>query len=142
MRPIARRIQNELRKCAKGPVPFTIAVDDADFHKVSATLSGPPGTPHEDGTLLLRLSLPLDYPFMRPEIEFVTKIWHPKVNAEAIGPWAPAKTLKDLIRAVYALTECPDWDNSAAMRPIVDQHRNDAAEFEQQARVWTMQYPS
>jgi hypothetical protein len=55
-------IQYEVRQCAKEALPFTIAVDDADFHKLHATVFEPLGTPSEDWALVLLLSLAPNYP--------------------------------------------------------------------------------
>lgn len=40
-----------------------------------ATLTGPAGTPYEDGLFFLDVDFPIDYPFKPPKIKFTTNIY-------------------------------------------------------------------
>jgi ubiquitin-protein ligase len=56
----------------------------------TADLTGPPGTPYEDGKFKVDIAFPSTYPNAAPVLKFITKIWHPNVGEDGMICWGNA----------------------------------------------------
>lgn len=64
-------------------------------------MAGPEGSYYQEGLFRLNVKIPADYPFKAPNVEFVTKIYHPNVDKETGAichdiygkDWKPVQTL-------------------------------------------------
>ena len=54
-------------------------VSDDNYFEWDAQVSGPEGTPFEDGLFVAKLVFPQDYPLNPPTMRFVTEIFHPNI---------------------------------------------------------------
>ncbi|KAL7699944.1 ubiquitin carrier protein 4 [Lotmaria passim] len=71
-----RREMDFMRLCSSNRKVYpsdTVAEFWVEFH-------GPEGTPYEDGTWMLHVQLPTEYPFKSPSIGFCNRILHPNVD--------------------------------------------------------------
>lgn len=140
-------IQKELMQYEQdGDLPFAIDPIDGDILHLRVTLSGPPGTPYEDGTFFLELTVPSQYPTAPPKIKFETKIYHPNINEDGSicldqlkNDWKPNYNLEKAISFIYSLLENPNWE-TPLVASIAAQHQQDPALFETTAKEWTNQY--
>ena len=60
-----------------------ISSQDDDPTDIRAELSGPDKTPYEGGIFKLKLSVCAEFPKVPPKAHFVTKIFHPNVDAKS-----------------------------------------------------------
>ena len=85
-----------------------------------AKLKGPPDTPYSEGTFLVKLDVPQDYPITPPKCTFLTKIFHPNIHfttgeicLELFNKikWTPAWTLESVCKAILDLMRNPNADS-------------------------------
>ncbi|KAI1322788.1 ubiquitin-conjugating enzyme [Xylariaceae sp. FL0255] len=148
-----KRISKELQEClANPPSGMTITLpNEADLHKWSASLAGPPGTVFSGGLFHITISLPGDYPFKAPAVNFTTRIYHPNITNDSIGNiclsilkpenWKPASRVKAVLEAVRQLLIEPNPDDPLEPR-IADEFKTQRAEFEKTAHAYVKRYAS
>ena len=72
------RQQQELLK--KAPDCVTPIINDEDPIDIQADITGPQGTPYEEGVFRVKLFIPPEFPQLAPKGYFMTKIFHPNVS--------------------------------------------------------------
>ena len=72
------RQQQELLK--KSPDCVTPIINNEDPIDIQADITGPQGTPYEDGIFRVKLFIPSEFPQLAPKGYFLTKIFHPNVS--------------------------------------------------------------
>jgi peroxin-4 len=93
--------------------------DDQNIYKWQAYLKGPPDTPYSEGTFLINIDVPNDYPISPPKCKFITKVFHPNIHFETgeicfellKDKWSPAWTLESVCRAILDLLSSPNADS-------------------------------
>ncbi|PGH14632.1 hypothetical protein AJ79_02967 [Helicocarpus griseus UAMH5409] len=110
------RILKETKRLKEEPVPGIIAVPrDDNLRHFDVTLQGPADSPYQDGTFVLQLFLPDNYPMVAPKVQFLTKIYHP--NIDGIGRvcldvlknnWSPALQIRTILLSIQALLGAPN----------------------------------
>ena len=118
-----------------------LADDNSAVLKVKIT--GPIGSPYQDGTFEVDVSIPPEYPFKEPEIVYQTKIWHPNVEFDtgraALLTWTCTRSLHDVINTVLTQLERPCLDlclNMAAGQQL----KVSKSDFINTAKISTMNY--
>ncbi len=124
---------------------------ESNLHQWAIVLEGPAGTPYAGGRFELTLTLPADYPFKAPQVNFATRIWHPNVTNDSLGnvclgilkpdAWKPPCRVRAVLDAVRALLVEPNPDDPLEAR-IADEYRNDRAAFERNARAYVARHAS
>jgi len=74
--------------------------------------------PYANGTWLLTVDIPQDYPFKAPRVRFVTPIYHCNVSVDGMiclsllqDSWSPALSIRKALEAIRALVISPDGHN-------------------------------
>lgn len=73
-------VVQELQECTTSP-PLGVTVtlpSESNLNTWSILLDGPRDTVYAGGVYNIKLGLPEDYPFKPPQVNFLTRIWHPK----------------------------------------------------------------
>jgi ubiquitin-conjugating enzyme E2 D/E len=143
-----RRISKEYTDLERDPLPdFTAGpANDGDYKHWTATMTGPEGSPYQGGRFCLNIQFPDDYPFSPPKLTFVTKIYHPNINAKGDiclnilkEEWSAALTISRVLLALSALMYDANPDDPLVPE-IAHVYKNNKASFEATAREWTRRY--
>lgn len=87
---------------SRDPPPSISAgpIESSNIYLWGASIIGPSDSPYDGGLFSLQISIPSDYPFEPPKVQFVTKIFHPNVKPDGSicldilkDQWSPALTI-------------------------------------------------
>lgn len=142
-----RRIERELQELRRDP-PLSCSAGPvgSDLFKWEGVIFGPEDSPFTGGVFKLTIQFPADYPFRAPHIQFKTRIYHPNINSTGLicldilkGQWSPALTISKVLLSICSLLTDPNPDDPF-MPDIAKQYKDDRAEYEEEARRWTLAY--
>ncbi|KAI9659812.1 MAG: hypothetical protein M1821_001163 [Bathelium mastoideum] len=124
-------------------------VDESDVHVWEIIMAGPEQSPYSGGQFKLLLTLPKEYPFKPPVLNFQTKIYHPNVSNDDKGSmclgmlrsdeWKPPNKLSAVLTYARNLLVEPNPDD-AVEGGIAEQYKNDKKGFEKTAKEWVKKY--
>jgi len=141
------RATKDLRLIQSNPnSDFTATPINDDLFHWKGTVHGPAGTPYEGGIFYLNIVIPFDYPLKPPQVNFITKIYHPNVGSKGEicldilkKKWNPIENISNVLQSIFFLLSTPDPDD-ALIADIGSQYKNERAAFNQTAMEWTQQY--
>jgi peroxin-4 len=84
-----------------------------------AKITGPKDSPYENGTFLIQIDVPTDYPVKPPKCKFITKIFHPNIHLETgeichellKDKWSPSCNLETVCRSILDMINNPYQDS-------------------------------
>lgn len=118
-----------------------------DLQLWTGVLVGPSDTPYEDGVFALELKYPNEFPWKPPKARFLTKIYHPNINAEGVvsvdvlrDQWSPALlTVEKQLLSIQSLLSDPNPEDPLVPY-IAHVYKTKKELFEATAREWTRNY--
>jgi ubiquitin-conjugating enzyme E2 T len=153
----ARRMARELSLLSTSPPPGVAAWPREDgsaarLDALDAEIVGAPGTPYAGGVFRLRVSIPPEYPLRPPAVRFVTRIYHPNIDAAGRicldtlnmppkGAWKPSLNVATVLASVQLLMSHPNPDDGL-MADITDEFRRFPDRFHATATAWTARHAS
>ncbi|KAL8954121.1 MAG: hypothetical protein Q9222_000003 [Ikaeria aurantiellina] len=148
---MSKRIAKEFGEITKDP-PKDMKVDlvtEGDLYKWVVTIAGPKDSPYAGGKFKVHVTLPVEYPFKAPMINWQTKIYHPNVTNDGKGAmclgilrdgdWKPNSKLHAALEYVRQLLVEPNADD-AIEQAIGREYKEDHDEFVTKAKKWTKEY--
>ncbi|MCJ1397678.1 hypothetical protein MMC11_000874 [Xylographa trunciseda] len=125
---------------------FSVAPIDGDIFNCVGTIYGPRDTPYEGGIFYLWIKFPPDYPFNPPKIRFLTRIFHPNINADGHicvdvlrEKWSPALTVSRLLLMISSFLDSPDFDE-CLVREAARLYKHNKATYENTVRMCVQKY--
>lgn len=140
-----KRLVKEFADLESNPPEFcTVGIDDV--YNWSVTLFGPANTPYEGGCFQVKFVFPDTYPFKPPKVQFLTKIFHPNINAEGgiclsvlKDDWKPSVSVRKLLELIQSLLASPNPKDPLDL-DIAHLYATNLQEFERTAREYTRTY--
>lgn len=120
--------------------------------RLYAQLLGAQGTPYEGGVFSLDIKIPDRYPFLPPQVQFATPIYHPNVDSagricldvlksQPQGSWRPAHNLSTVLTSIQLLLSEPNPDDGL-MADISHEYKHNRPQFLKKAKMWVAKHAS
>ena len=107
-----------------------------NIYEWKITLLGAKDTPYANGIFFLKLQFPHDYPHSRPEIYFLTPIYHMnvlrsngKVRVNFIYEWNPNRSVREILTKLYSIFYLVN-PHSPYQREMADEYKKDKNLYE------------
>jgi ubiquitin-conjugating enzyme E2 D/E len=121
--------------------------NESDIKIWRARILGPKDSPYEGGEFYLKVQFPDDYPFSPPKINFITKMYHPNINARGglcLGIlekvyWSPALTIARVLQSITALLTDPNASDPL-VADIAQVYKTDRKKYDETVREYTVKY--
>ncbi|XP_042514663.1 ubiquitin-conjugating enzyme E2 11-like [Macadamia integrifolia] len=141
-----KRLQKELEKITRDPPSHCSGgLVRNDIFKWQGAILGPVDTPFEGGVFFLSVCFPRDYPHKPPKIKFLTKVYHPNIDAKGNihvdilkECWTPALTIDKVLLSLCSLLTDPNA--SGFLNSIAGLYSNERTLYTEKARAWTKKY--
>lgn len=124
----------------------TVAPKNDNYFTWQATLTGPAGTPYEDGLFFLDVDFPQDYPFKPPKVKFTTNIYHCNVSEQGgicleilKDKWTPSLTSRKVLEEIIGLLVDPNPDDPLRA-DVAKLYKDDKAAYDKIAAEHTKKY--
>ncbi|GFX74165.1 ubiquitin-conjugating enzyme E2 T [Trichonephila clavipes] len=146
----ALRLKKELERFSNEPNNGISCWQDEDLQHLKATIVGPDSSPYENGVFHIDIQIPEKYPFLPPNVHFITPVYHPNIDDSGRicleilklppqGAWKPSLNLKIILMSIQGLLAEPNF-NDPLMTEISQEYEMNRSSFVIKAREWTKKY--
>ena len=143
-----KRIIMELNDLQKNPVvsiPLSVGLPNPNnIYEWRCIMPGPVDTPYSGGLFYLNIIFPKNYPNSKPEIRFITPIYHVNVRPYAghicistLNCWTPQYTIRKVLIDIWALLyTC----NNCCNYRCFEEYQNNRMLYEAKCKYYTNKY--
>ena len=112
---VLQTIGKELRKLVSNPSDgLSMVINEDDITDIQCDILGPEKTPYEGGVFRVKIVLSADFPAQPPRGVFLTKIYHPNVDARGNicvntlkKDWDPSHGIRHILQVIRCLLIVP-----------------------------------
>ena len=144
------RITNDIKNLKNNDLPEVIQdinINDTNIlGPHTFILIGPSETPYAGGKFKIELNIPEKYPFLPPQLKFITRIYHPNIATDGTicldilkNQWSAALKLNSVILSLSALLANPNADDPLEFN-VARIYKSDINLFKQNAEDFTKKY--
>ena len=147
----ASRMRKEVERLRNDP-PHGVSCwpKEGRIDCLEAKLVGSKDTPYEGGIFKLEIKIPERYPFEPPQVQFLTKIYHPNIDTAGRicldvlksppqGSWKPAHNISTVLTSIQLLVSEPNPDDGL-MADISHEYKHNRPRFVEKAKEWVQMY--
>ena len=116
------------------------------------TMTGPSDTPFANGLFFLSIKFPDDYPYSKPEVCFLSPIYHLNVNHQAhkseplghvcistLNWWNQGRTIREVLNDIFALFYLSNPDSPYGL-DRANEFRNNKQLYDDKCKYFTNKY--
>ena len=153
------RITNEFKDIQNNPmasIGFSVGLPNPNnMFEWRCTIMGPSDTNYKNGLFYLRVLFPEKYPNEKPEVRFITPIYHVNVNCKqnygdqvdplghvcisTINRWKPQNTMRQVFVDIFALFYLGNPENPFYV-DMKEEMKNNRKLYEEKVRYFTQKY--
>ena len=142
-----KRIMKEYRECSETKdYDFEVKLINNTYNNWYLTFDGPNDTLYQNGRFMLSIKFGNEYPFVPPNIRFVTKILHPNISLDGEicldilkYNWSPALSLVKVILSIISLLSDPNT-KSPLNNDAAKLYDNDIEEYKKSVIYYVEKY--
>ncbi len=154
-----QRIAQEFKDINQNPmanIGFSVGLpNENNVFEWRCTIMGPSDSSYKNGLFYLRVLFPDDYPNSRPEVRFITPIYHVNVNHQqnygdeidplghvcisTINNWKPNFNMRQVFVDIFALFYLGNPESPYGL-DRADEFRNNRALYEEKIKTFTKKY--
>ena len=152
------QLKKEYKELCRNPnmnLSMTVGLpNEDDIFNWRVTLLGPKDTPYKYGVFIVSMNFPDDYPSGRPEVRFVTPIYHSNVYPERnnsdppgnvclsiLSAWNPNCKVEDILVSLYSLFYMTNPESPFAGQRE-NEYKNNRTLYEEKIKYFTNKYAS